>query len=145
MKYVITEKQVGKISRNLNEDDQYTGSGFDDALMKKVLKNRRFGKGITDVRFEGVNVEEYCVEVNFSYVYKYKEQLKLVDNNFDEARTMLTNAIKDSAEKLSIIVEMIDNPHNFKRCYTIKERVYFDSRMDDKPMDLSHTYFYNGY
>ena len=39
MKYVITEKQVGKISRNLNEDDQYTGSGFDDALMKKLLKN----------------------------------------------------------------------------------------------------------
>ena len=128
----------------MNEDDQYTGSGFDDALMKKVLKNRRFGKGITDVRFEGVNVEEYCVEVNFSYVYKYKEQLKLVDNNYDETKTMLTNALKDTVEKLSIIVEMIDNPHNFKRCYIIKERVYFDSRMDDKPMDLSHTYFYNG-
>ena len=142
MKYVITEKQVGKISRNLNEDDQYTGSGFDDALMKKLLKNTKLGKGITDVRFEGVNDEEYCVDIEFSYVYKYREQLKLV-NNYDEARTMLTNALKNTVEKLSIIVEMIDNPHNFKRCYTIKERVYFDSRMDDKPMNLSHTYFYN--
>ena len=50
MKYVITEKQVGKITRNLNEDDQYTGSGFDDALMKKLLKNTKLGKGITDVK-----------------------------------------------------------------------------------------------
>ena len=111
----------------------------------RIVPQARTARCDACIRFEGVNVEEYCVEVNFSYVYKYKEQLKLVDNNYDETKTMLTNALKDTVEKLSIIVEMIDNPHNFKRCYTIKERVYFDSRLDDKPMDLSQTFFYNGY
>lgn len=146
MKYVITENQVGKLSKNLNEDNQYTGSGFSDVLMKKLLKNAKFGKGVSDVRFEGVDLEEgFCIDIEFSYVFKYKEQLELAVKNHKKVQSMLTDAIKDTVEKLSIIVEMVDNPHDYKKCYTILEKVYFDSREDETPMNLTHTYFYDEY
>jgi hypothetical protein len=135
--------KMNNIEESIKLTENYEISDFKPELIEKVIKSMRFNKYVTDVSFDGIKISDTNFPFfNFSFVVEYIKFYNSPENTDEETKNeFLNDAVHKTMDKINIMVEMISNPHEKNTYYYINFLVYFGDKINNKPVELTRSFF----